>query len=57
LEDVLSRRTRCLLLDARASGEVAPEVAARMADLAGHNEAWRERELGDYRRLVAASLP
>ena len=57
LEDVLSRRTRCLLLDARASGEVAPEVAALMADLAGHNKAWLERELDDYGRLVTASLP
>src|SRR5262245_716063 len=33
LEDVLARRTRALLLDARASLEAAPAVAALMAEL------------------------
>ena len=35
VEDVLARRTRALLLDARASAEIAPAVAALMADGAG----------------------
>jgi glycerol-3-phosphate dehydrogenase len=39
VEDVLARRTRCLLLDARASIEAAPAVAKLMA-----GEMWRGRK-------------
>jgi glycerol-3-phosphate dehydrogenase len=38
VEDVLARRTRALLLDARASAEVAPAVAALMAAVSAYRE-------------------
>jgi glycerol-3-phosphate dehydrogenase len=52
LEDVLARRTRALLLDARASIEAAPCAAALMAAELGHDEAWQNAEVEDYRRLA-----
>ncbi|MCP5516579.1 MAG: glycerol-3-phosphate dehydrogenase/oxidase [Verrucomicrobiales bacterium] len=48
IEDVLSRRTRALLLDARASLEAAPRVAALMAQELGRDAAWQQRAVADY---------
>ena len=53
LEDVLARRTRCLVLDARASVEAAPAVAALMAAELGRDDAWVAQELDAYRALAA----
>ncbi len=53
LEDVLARRTRSLLLDARASAEAAPEAARLLARELGRDEAWARgagRPLPDARR-------
>ncbi len=52
VEDVLARRTRSLLLDARASAEVAPAVAALMAAELGRDEAWEHRQVEEYRALA-----
>ena len=52
VEDVLSRRTRALLLEARASIEAAPEVARLMARELGRDRAWEERAVADYRELA-----
>jgi glycerol-3-phosphate dehydrogenase len=52
LEDVLARRSRCLLLNARASIEAAPKVAAIMAQELGRDEAWIATELGTYEKLA-----
>jgi glycerol-3-phosphate dehydrogenase len=52
VEDVLSRRTRMLLLDARASVEAAPLAAALMAAELGRDDAWRRDQLETYRRLA-----
>lgn len=52
LEDVLSRRLRALLLDARAALECAPAIASLMATLQGRSAAWTARELENFRRLV-----
>jgi len=52
VEDVLSRRTRALLLDAKASMEMAPEVARLMAEEAGHDEAWRKQQVSEYTELA-----
>lgn len=52
IEDVLSRRTRSLLLDARASLEAAPEVVRLMAEELGRNEAWKKHQLAAYRTLA-----
>jgi glycerol-3-phosphate dehydrogenase len=57
LEDVLSRRSRCLLLDARATIAIAPTVANLMADELGHNAQWARREAEGFTRLAAAYLP
>ena len=53
LEDALARRTRCLLLDAEASLEIAPKVAALLAADLGRDQAWIDDELESYRSLAA----
>ncbi len=52
LEDVLSRRLRAVLLDARAAMAAAPAVAALMAALQGRDEAWVRAEIAAFRQLV-----
>ena len=52
VEDVLSRRTRMLLLDARASVEAAPLAASLLAGELGRDEEWRRAQLEAYRRLA-----
>lgn len=48
LEDVLARRTRALMLDARASIAAAPSVAHLMAQELGHDAQWEARQVADY---------
>jgi glycerol-3-phosphate dehydrogenase len=57
LEDVLSRRTRCLLLNARASLEIAPQVGSLMATELNQNEEWQQDQLKDYTELAQHYLP
>ncbi|TXI77360.1 MAG: glycerol-3-phosphate dehydrogenase/oxidase [Dechloromonas sp.] len=57
LSDVLVRRRPCLLLDAAANGQVAPQVAALMAETLGRDATWIARELSDFERLVHVALP
>ncbi len=52
VEDVLSRRTRALLLDARASAEAAPDVARLLAEELGWDAAWEEEQVREYRDLA-----
>jgi glycerol-3-phosphate dehydrogenase len=56
LEDVLARRTRALLLDARASIEIAPEVASLMAGLLGRDATWARAQAREYRTLAQGYL-
>ena len=56
VEDVLSRRTRCLLLDARASVEAAPNVAAILADELGRDKDWAADEVAAYTTLAAGYM-
>jgi glycerol-3-phosphate dehydrogenase len=56
LEDVLARRTRSLLLDARASLEAAPAAAELLARELGRDERWREAELQRYEELARGYL-
>lgn len=53
IEDVLARRTRCLLLDARASIEAAPAVARLMAGELGYDTAWVESQVAAYTELAS----
>lgn len=52
VEDVLARRTRALFLDARASIEVAPEVAALLATILGRDPAWCDDQIAQFRKLA-----
>ncbi len=56
LEDLLCRRTRAHLHDARAAREGAERVARLVAAELGWNEARVAREVGAYRALVAREL-
>jgi glycerol-3-phosphate dehydrogenase len=53
LDDALSRRTRCLLLDARAAAEIAPRAAAIMAAELGGDQAWIDEEISRFQTLAA----
>ena len=57
VEDVLSRRTRALLLDARASVEVAPRVASLVAQELGRDAQWEARQVAQFRALAFSYLP
>jgi glycerol-3-phosphate dehydrogenase len=54
LEDVLSRRTRSLLLDARAVLRAAPAVAALMAGELQRDISWQNRQIAGFDALVRA---
>ena len=52
VEDVLSRRTRALLLDAKASISVANTVAGMMAEELGYDSAWINEQVTTYTSLA-----
>lgn len=52
VEDVLSRRTRALLLDAQASIDMVPEVASLMASELGKDGKWVDSEIKEYKQLA-----
>jgi glycerol-3-phosphate dehydrogenase len=52
VEDVLARRTRALLLDAKASIEAAPAVARLLAAELGHDEAWQRAQINAFTALA-----
>jgi len=52
LEDILARRTRSLFLNARASADIAPEVAGLMATEFGYDQNWQKEQIESYNELV-----
>ena len=52
LDDILSRRTRALMLNLRASRIMAAEVARVMADEHGKNKEWINEQVQAYERLT-----
>lgn len=52
VEDLLARRTRCLLLDARASIEAAPTVAEQLAAELGRDPAWATAQARAFAELA-----
>jgi glycerol-3-phosphate dehydrogenase len=52
VEDVLARRTRALVLDARASIAAAPAVARLLAAEFGHDGAWAEAQVRTFTLLA-----
>lgn len=49
VEDVLSRRTRSLLLDAKASLVIAPQVASILAKELGYSPDWEKKQVEAFR--------
>jgi glycerol-3-phosphate dehydrogenase len=56
VQDVLARRTRALLLDARASIEAAPRVAALLAGALGRDAAWQTHEVAAFTEFALGHL-
>ena len=56
IEDILSRRTRCLLLDARACLAIAPRVAELLGEALGRDAAWRDTQVKDFGAIAARYL-
>ncbi len=56
LHDVLARRTRMLLLDARASIEAAPTIAAILARELHRGERWAQEQVCEYERRASGYL-
>jgi len=52
VEDVLARRTRALLLDAKASIEAAGRVAELLATELGRDPEWAERQVREFTELA-----
>ena len=57
VEDFLSRRTRSLLLDARAAIESAPAVAALMAEKMNKDENWVKEQINIFNAIAKNYLP
>lgn len=56
VEDALSRRTRALLLGARAASDIAPRVAELMAEELGRDAAWQTQQVSDFQTLASEYL-
>ncbi|RIW18630.1 glycerol-3-phosphate dehydrogenase/oxidase [Algoriphagus lacus] len=52
VEDVLARRIRMLILDAKAASESAEKVARLMASELGKDESWIQNELADFQKTA-----
>jgi glycerol-3-phosphate dehydrogenase len=56
VEDVLARRTRSLLLDARASIAAAPVVARLLASELNRDATWEKQQVAAYEELASGYL-
>jgi len=52
VEDILSRRTRALLLNARAASQAAPKVAQLLADRLGRDKSWIQAQVDEFQALA-----
>jgi glycerol-3-phosphate dehydrogenase len=52
VDDVLARRTRSLLFDARASMEIAPEVASILATELKMKDGWAQKQVEDFTQIA-----
>jgi len=57
LDDALARRTRALLLNARAAIAIAPAVASLLAKELGKDAAWAEEQVRIFGALAAQYIP
>lgn len=56
VDDVLARRSRSLLFNARAASEAAPAVAAIIAAELDRDDAWTRAQVEEFRRLAEGYL-
>ncbi len=56
VEDILSRRTRALLLNAGAAMRMAPRVAALLAAELGRDAAWQQEQLEAFEKVARGYL-
>lgn len=56
-EDILARRTRALLLDAKSALEASELTCKLMAKELGYGQSWVDRELKDFHHLAQSYLP
>jgi glycerol-3-phosphate dehydrogenase len=56
VDDMLSRRTRALFLNARAAIEMAPAVAKLMAQELGTGKDWIDRQLQQFQEVAQRYL-
>jgi glycerol-3-phosphate dehydrogenase len=57
VEDVLARRTRALILNARAAIAMAPQVARIMAAELNRTTAWEHQQIENFTHLATQYLP
>ncbi|HEX5133052.1 MAG TPA: glycerol-3-phosphate dehydrogenase/oxidase [Candidatus Krumholzibacteria bacterium] len=57
IEDVLARRSRALLLDARGAARLAPRVAAVLAREFGRDNDWQREQIREFEKTAARYLP
>ena len=56
LADVLARRLRALILDARAAVEIAPLAANVMAGELGKNRQWEKNQVAQFQKMASGYL-
>jgi glycerol-3-phosphate dehydrogenase len=56
VEDILARRTRALFLNAQVAIDLAPQVAAIMAQELGRDATWIENQLNEFRAIATNYL-
>jgi len=56
VDDVLARRSRALLLDARAAYDAAPTVAGILAKELGREEEWAEEQVAAFRGVASGYI-
>ncbi len=57
IDDFLARRTRSLLLNARAAREMSLKVATLMAGELGQDQEWVNRQVEEFHRISSLYLP
>lgn len=56
VDDILARRVRLLFLDARAAIQSSEKVARLLAKELGHNEAWVNKEILNFKKIAKGFL-
>ena len=56
IEDILSRRTRSLFLNAKATIEAAPKVAEIMMHKLGKSEEWKNEQIKSFKEIAKKYL-